>query len=197
MPVRSHLLTSLVAFLMVSAGPMLAQTGSCMAIGFGDWGPRNEASDLTKSRTIMLLSQPASSSDGLLFRKGWRQAVVGDGRSASEYDQEWIWFAPTEDSLVLLRPAIMSASIYLIGAWRADTLVARSTIGSDSGTLGAAGTRANAFGIRYQCHSVEGAARALAALTVYEDADVPNPALGVVEDSILRSQMNAYRGKPQ
>jgi hypothetical protein len=194
---RSHVLTSVVAFLLLSSGPLLAQSGSCLVIGFGDWGPRAESPVLTKSRTITLLSELATFSNGLYFRKGWRQVVVGDGHSTSEYDQEWLWLAPTKDSLLLLRPAIMSASIFLVGAWRVDTLVARAELGSDAGMMGATGTRANALGIRYKCKSTEGAARALTALGVFQHTDAPNPALGAVEDSIDQAQMKAYREKAQ
>ena len=173
--------------LLLSSGTLTAQSASCLAVGVGAWSPRNPGPIWTGSRTITLKRGTVNDFDGIGGRKGWREVVLGDGKSSSEYERGWAWIAPTKDSLMLVRPAMLSEGIWFVGRWRADTLTGRAHAFSDA--TGPGSPRANAFGIRYQCGAAQGAADALSALAALQRSDVPDPALGAVEDSTYQVEI--------
>lgn len=158
----------------------------CLAIGFGIWSLHRVDEDdvLARSRLVELLNRTPDYTPTFYGLSGWQEALIDDGKSASEYDHEWVWVAPVADSLYLLRPAIMSAGISLDGKWHHDTLRGRAESFGDAVISGAPGQRANGFGVRYRCRDRDAATRAQAAVASLRAKDVPDTARNAFEDSV-------------
>ncbi len=182
---RSVLLVVLLQ--MASANPLGAQLPSCLALGSGTWTPSEPEARWTRARTLVL-------TDSLVIDEGgttWRHATFADAQRRDEYDRAWRWAAPTADSLVILRPAILSNGMQVSGQWQGDTLKARASVFSDGARPGL--PRANGYAIRFQCADSTAAANAFATLVLLRARDVPDLALGLLEDSIYVASWNRQR----
>jgi hypothetical protein len=181
---------------LLGAGSLSAQAPSCIALGVGAWAPGQPGPIWTTSRRIILTSDREHDIDGVGGRQGWRRARLGSDKPASELERAWFWVAPTADSLVLLRPAMLSEGIEFVGRWEADTLKARAHAFSDVILPGT--PRANAYGIRYACDANQSAEIALAALASLQRLDIPNPTLGAAEDSVYWADIQRrFHGRNQ
>ena len=179
-------LACLSALLVLGFQPARPTDRVCLAIGFGVWSLRGGVEDsvLAKSRLVQLLDRGPGNTPSFYGLSGWREALIGDGNSPSEYDHEWVWVAPTRDSLLLLRPAMMSAGISLRGQWHHDTLRGRAEAFGDAVFIGMPGQRANGFGVAYTCRDRGGVKRARTALARLQARDVPDTAQNSLEDSV-------------
>jgi len=111
----------------------------------------------------------------------WRQAMLLLTPEAAENGRAWFWRAPLGDSLIILRPSMLSEGLEFRGLWKGDTLRGRAFAFSDN--LSPQNPRANVYGVRFECRNHESAERALAAVETLRERDVPNTQLGIREDS--------------
>jgi hypothetical protein len=108
-----------------------------------------------------------------------------------EYERAWVWSSPRPDSLVLLRPPILSEGVEVVGVWTADTLRGRAHAFSDAIDLDRRSPRANAYGVRYSCWDAQAAMRASAAVEAFRASDVPDSVLAAREDSAWVAELRA------
>ena len=124
---------------------------------------------------MTLLDVPSPAMDMLGGRTGWRTVRLesyeaAGGREArpafaAAADSAWLWFAPTPDSLVLLRPGIESRGLEVMGRWQGNTLIGRAHTFSDYVAIPARPEPVAAvYAVRYECDRVSDRVKALAAV---------------------------------
>ena len=175
------------------------RSDTCLTVGVGIWTPEFTGAIWPRSRSMRLLDkqEPYYRPDGSLSNQ-WRVAELEplSGKKATpfhdpEYERAWVWTSPTPDSLVILRPAILSEGVEFVGAWTADTLRGRAYAFSDAIDLDRASPRANAYAVRYSCLDAQAALQASAAVEALRSSDVPDSALGAREDSARVAELRA------
>jgi hypothetical protein len=130
----------------------------CVAVGIGAWIPEHEGGIWPQSRALTLSRKAEHDFNGLLGRQGWRAIVLepigapvasdSEDDAIPELDRAWFWVAPTADSLIIVRPAMLSEGMEVVGVWISDTLRGRASAFSDAGPVHL--PRANAYGLRYR-----------------------------------------------
>jgi hypothetical protein len=176
------------------AATIHAQTRpTCVALGVGTWLPRTPGPIWRGTRVLVLTAKRERDMDAVGARRGWRAVTMQPlDRSGSgptplrEYDRAWLWLAPGADSLVLLRPAILSEGMRVAGAWTGDTVLGRASAFFDA--IRGAYPRANAYGVRFRCGDASAAEAARLAVERFRRTDVPNEGLGAREDSLQQAQ---------
>src|SRR5947209_7719016 len=104
-----------------------SQASSCLVLSAGAWSPDYHGAMWPRTRSITLTSQSVPNFDRVGKRTGWRAVVIEQGRTGRsaretpELDRAWLWTAPTPDSLVMLRPAMLSEGMSVVGVWVGDT----------------------------------------------------------------------------
>ena len=171
----------------------------CVTVGVGEWLPRPAGAIWSTSRELILTNKLDPYVPNFDGRHGWRvvEFRVLHGQSkvparSSEYDWGWVWLTPTPDSLLLVRPAMLSEGMEVRGAWTADTLRGRAHAYSDAiGMVNgiAHSPRANAYGRRYACQNPAAAAEALATVEQLRLADRPDAGLTAREDSAWTGEL--------
>lgn len=191
-------LGTLAAALAIAPRPRTDQAAPvCLALGVGVWMPSDGWRIWPYSRGLTLSRQVAHDFDGMGHGRGWRDIVLepasapADSGGIPEWDRAWFWFAPTPDSLIVLRPAIFSAGVEFVGVWSLDTLRARATAFSDAEQPHL--PHANAYGVPYKCGDTAALARALATVERFRALDVPNELLNAQEDSIENARAQTPR----
>ena len=184
-------LASLTLSVALSASPALlhSQVGSantCLVVGVGVWLPPYDGAMWRRSRTITLSSQrvrlPPLLRRALWWRVDVHQELSRGTRPQLMYaDRGWLWTAPSDDSLVLLRPAMLSEGAEISGAWIHDTLRGRAVAFSD--VLDPHPPRANAFAVRYRCDDGRAAASAQRVVSKLRISDKPDSGANAREDS--------------
>ncbi len=122
----------------------------------------------------------------MLGHTGWREVRFADAHEPSadprrDYDVAWVWLNPSPDSLLLLRPAMLSQGMIVRGTWHGDALHGRGETFAD--LIRFPRPRANMYAVRYRCDKNQARSAAFSTLAKLQQADVPDPALHAAEDS--------------
>lgn len=165
---------------MTLAGTVSGQ--ECLVIGPGKWTSGEPSSFWSTPHAILLTRESESNFRGLAGRDAWSRAEILLEKPIWEGQRAWLWTAPSQDSLLVLRPAILSEGVSYIGSFVADTLLGRAFAFSD--VISRINPRANAYGIRYDCGNAHSAETAFAKYWEMRHGDLPDAAIGAVEDSI-------------
>ncbi len=200
---NGKILFSACVVIVAAIPPSAARTSKamrCLALGVGTWTPSPPGDIWRSSRRLNMTSAIDSWLSTFAGRHGWRviQFVPDEPKAeasspAPEYDRAWLWLATTPDSLLLLRPAMLSEGMEVRGAWTGDTLRGRAHAFSDAIDIVngiARSPRANAYGVRDACKESEAAAIAAAAVERLRSADQPDTALAAHEDSIWTAKVS-------
>ena len=158
---------------------------TCLALGSGQWSPPDPGPIWPGNTALQLTDTAAAIPDSMLGHTGWREVCFADAQVPSadprrDYDFAWAWLSPSPDSLLLLRPAMLSQGMNMRGTWSADTLRGRGVTFADLVRFPM--PRANMYAVRYSCDSNRGRSAAFSALVRLQQADVPDPVLNAAED---------------
>ncbi|HET7603108.1 MAG TPA: hypothetical protein VFK36_08840 [Gemmatimonadales bacterium] len=166
--------------------PVSAQSRPiCLVLGAGQWSPPDPGSIWSGTKALQLVDSAASIPDSMLGHTGWREVRFADAPEPDadlrrDYDFAWGWLSPTPDSLLLVRPAMLSQGMIARGAWSADTLRARGVTFADLVRFPM--PRANMYAVGYPCGDARKQRAAFSALAKLQKADLPDPALNAAED---------------
>ncbi|HET8762316.1 MAG TPA: hypothetical protein VFM12_02810 [Gemmatimonadales bacterium] len=158
---------------------------TCLVLGDGQWLPPDHGPIWPGNRALQLADSPSSVPDSMLGRTGWRAVRFTDAHERGadrrrDYDSAWGWLSPSPDSLLLLRPAMLSQGMIVRGSWNADTLRGRGVTFADLVLFPM--PRANMYAVKYPCDDMRARSAAFSALAKLEQSDVPDPALNAAED---------------
>lgn len=158
---------------------------ACLVIGAGQWLPPDPGSIWPGNSALRLLDTAVSTPDSMLGRAGWRELQFIDVHEPRpdplrDYGFAWGWLSPSPDSLLLLRPAMLSQGVIVRGSWNADTLRGRGVTFADLVLFPM--PRANMYAVKYPCDDMRARSAAFSALAKLEQSDVPDPALNAAED---------------
>lgn len=168
----------------------LAQ-GSCLVLGVGEWSTVQTESIWKGTRALVLLDERSEAHDGshglpTWHRVRWLGPGAEGGRVSDEYEGGWGWAATDDDSLAILRPAMLSEGMFIRGSWNADTLTGRAHAFSDA--VWYPMQRANAYAVRFDCEIPRGRADAQAAVERLRQRDRPDAAMNAHEDSLDQAE---------
>ena len=168
--------------------------GRCVAVDIGAWTRGGPGRVWPARRSFLLTEEIERGMD----HEGWR---VAEPRTrwrsprtpppTGEFARLWAWLAPTRDSFRLRRPAALSEGIWIAGHWSGDTLSGRAWASND--VVNMQPPRANVYAVRYPCRDRTAASRADQTLSLLLAADVENPRLGELEDSVPRTPDSVHR----
>jgi hypothetical protein len=189
-------LIAAVAGLSDARAPVREESPTCIALGVGTWTPETSLGIWRGSRLLTLTDRVEHGFDGVGSGRGWRAIDLAPPEAggapellSAEYERAWLWNMPAPESLVVLRPAILSEGMSMEGAWRGDTLKGRAHAFSDA--VGLRSPRANAYAVRYSCQARGADQRAMAAVEHLRLLDVADEPLAAREDSLWLIDVNA------
>lgn len=172
------------ATVLLILSPTIGFGQDCVVIGPGTWTGRQPSEFWSLPHAMRLAGELESAyvGKGLDGRDGWRLAEIQVDRLRWESERGWSWVKPAQDSLVILRPAMLSEGIGFRLAGPADTLLGRAYAFSDA--VSRTNPRANAYGVRYDCGNEKNKEAALAAYRLMKENDAPDAGRGAAEDSL-------------
>lgn len=183
-----------VLVLLMSATARAQSLPDCLVVGAGQWSPRQPGSIWGQTRSLVLLQDAAPGFDASLGHADWREVRFNDrpdttSAGAHEYDIGWAWVSPAPDSLLLLRPSMLSPGMIVRGGWKADKLRGRGVAFTDAVRFPA--PRASIYAVRYHCRSAKSRAAAFNAVERLRKSDVSDTALNAIEDQRERIQIDS------
>lgn len=184
----AHVAGWVLSALAVAGGmtPASAQSSpNCLVLGAGQWSPPDPGPIWPANTALQLADSAAAIPDSMLGHTGWREVRFADAPEPDadlrrDFDFAWGWLSPTPDSLLLVRPAMLSQGMTARGSWSADTLRGRGVTFADLVRFPM--PRANVYAVRYRCASDRQRSAAFSALVRLQRADVPDEELNASDN---------------